>query len=158
MRNDPGRNLNRRSQSAPGSFAPDTVPRRKLPRWLVVSVLVVLAAFLFLRGPNGLIRMVGRWQRVKAAEAELIDLRREIDSLQAVKERFGDTVFIRRYAVEVMSEQSPVAPPEPAPAVESGEGFLPQEEVPEPDSARGPGSNRTGRPVSGCRAKVGLTP
>lgn len=84
--------------------------RRKVPWVLIAIPVVALVVFIFLRGPNGLVRIHQRHQRVSGTEQELRELRTEIDSLQRLRDMLKDTAFIREYATHLLG-----APPDSAP-------------------------------------------
>jgi cell division protein FtsB len=71
---------------------------RRVP-WLVIGIAVVaLVAFLFLRGPYGLVSIFSRQRRIRRTEAELKRLEREVDSLRVVDSLLTDPAFSRDYA------------------------------------------------------------
>lgn len=88
--------------------------------------MTLVVVFVFLRGPNGLIRIASRVRRTGAADAELVRVRRQLDSLAALRTRFSDTAFARRYAAELLGADPDSAGTEPEPVIEY------QEEIPEP--------------------------
>ena len=76
--------------------------RRKVPWVLIAIPAMVLIAFIFLRGPNGLLRIHERHRRVSDHERKLQRLRTEIDSLRRLRNLFEDTAFIREYATHLL--------------------------------------------------------
>ncbi|MFO7676671.1 MAG: hypothetical protein R6X12_10195 [bacterium] len=96
----------RRSESLPRRVDPGLESRCRVPWWLVVPPLVLLGWLLFLRGPNGLARIAGNWQKVRAGDARLGSLHRQVDSLESLKALLSDTAFVRRYAAGVLGADS----------------------------------------------------
>ncbi|MFO7637786.1 MAG: hypothetical protein R6X14_00555 [bacterium] len=128
--------MNRRTGTTPQRFDPDQGPRRRVPWWLVAAPLALLALFLFLRGPNGLVQMARRWHEVRSADAGLARVRRQLDSLAALRNRFSDTAFVRRYAAEVLGAEPATdttdTRPGDAPGLAPGSGPESPEEPPAP--------------------------
>lgn len=70
--------------------------------WLLIGIVVFgLVAFLFLRGPYGLVSIFRRQREIRRTGAELKTLEREVDSLRVVDSLLADPEFSRDYARRV---------------------------------------------------------
>lgn len=74
---------------------------KKGRRWLIVLAVVAVVAFLFLAGPNGLVKLIKMKHREAELEKRMIELQAEIEiTHQKVERLASDPDFLRQVAKE----------------------------------------------------------
>lgn len=73
----------------------------KRGRWLIVIAVVAVVTFLFLAGPNGLIKLIRMKRRESELESRIVELQAEIELTHQKLERLSsDPDFLRQIAKE----------------------------------------------------------